>query len=125
MPLLSIITFIFLLILNFIFFIQLAEKVEETKTRLDQVEERSRKNVDSIHDTNINIRKLSAGVYHSEYISAKHILREAYPATIFFEDMYFEGIDGNVVTLFVRGLQADLLLWESFKVDTEKRIISK
>ena len=110
MPLLSIITFIFFLILNFIFFIQLAEKVEETKTRLDQVEERSRKNVDSIHDTNINIRKLSAGVYHSEYISAKHILREAYPATIFFEDMYFEGIDGNVVTLFVRGLQADLLL---------------
>jgi len=110
MPLLSIITFILLLTLNSILFIQLSEKIEQTKTRLDQVEERSRKNVDSIHDTNLNIRKLSTEVYESEYISAQIILRDAYPDTILFEDMYFQNIDGNVVTLFVRGLQADLLL---------------
>jgi len=101
MPLLSIITFILLLTLNSILFIQLSEKIEQTKTRLDQVEERSRKNVDSIHDTNLNIRKLSTEVYNSEYISAKILLRDTYPDVIRFEDIFFDGINGDVVTLFV------------------------
>jgi len=101
MKLLIIIAGILFFIINFIFFIQLAEKVEQTKTRLDQVEERSRKNVDSIHDTNINIRKLSAEVYHSEYISAQILLRDTYPDVIRFEDIFFDGINGDVVTLFV------------------------